>query len=87
MNLPVDIEERLHGMFIKTQRSFDKNKSSQTDSFMSYNYCLHKMFQLMKEDEYLKFFPLFKSHEKLLMHDYMWKKICSDLNWEFIPSV
>lgn len=39
------------------------------------------------QDEYLKFFPLLKSNEKLYKQDQIWKKICKDLRWEFIPSV
>lgn len=39
------------------------------------------------EDEYLQYFPLLKSNEKLYAQDQIWKKICKDLRWEFIASV
>lgn len=32
-------------------------------------------------------FPLLKSTEKLYAQDQIWKKICRDLQWEFIPSL
>ena len=35
----------------------------------------------------VQFFPLLKSTEKLYAQDQIWKKICKDLRWEFIPSV
>ena len=32
-------------------------------------------------------FPLLKSHEKLHAQDVIWKKICAELQWEFIRSI
>lgn len=39
------------------------------------------------QDDLLRYFPLLKSSEKLYAQDQIWKKICRDLLWEFIPSV
>jgi hypothetical protein len=39
------------------------------------------------EDEYLQYFPLLKSKSKLYAQDQIWKKICRDLQWEFIPTI
>lgn len=50
-------------------------------------YTLYKLCELLGEDKYLQFFPLLKSNEKLYKQDQIWKKICQDLRWEFIPSV
>ena len=38
-------------------------------------------------NEYLKFFPLLKSREKLYVQDQIWKKICEELNYKIIPSL
>ena len=43
--------------------------------------------QLIDMDEFLKYFPLLKSKEKLIEQDDIWKKICNELKWEFIPSI
>ena len=37
--------------------------------------------------KYLKYFPLLKSKEKLYQQDVIWKKICKDLQWEYIPTI
>lgn len=43
--------------------------------------------ELLGEDGLLRHFSLLKSNEKLYAQDQIWKKICKDLRWEFIPSV
>lgn len=45
------------------------------------------MCELLGEDALLRYFPLLKSSEKLYAQDQIWKKICKELRWEFIPSV
>jgi hypothetical protein len=45
------------------------------------------MCQLLDKNEFLNFFPLLKSREKLYEHDLIWKGICTDLRWEYIPSI
>lgn len=52
-----------------------------------HRYTLYKFCELLGEDDYLQYFPLLKSNEKLYAQDQIWKKICKDLRWEFIPSV
>ena len=32
-------------------------------------------------------FPLLKSRTKLQIQDNIWKKMCEELKWEFIPSI
>jgi hypothetical protein len=56
-------------------------------NFLNYNYIFYKMCQLLSKDEFLSFFPLLKSREKLYEHDLIWKGICNDLRWEYIPSI
>jgi hypothetical protein len=48
---------------------------------------LYKFCELLGEDQYLQCFPLLKSKEKLYQQDSIWKLICSDLRWEFIPTI
>ena len=50
-------------------------------------YTLYKFCELLGEDALLKHFTLLKSNEKLYAQDAIWKKICKDLRWEFIPSL
>ena len=56
-------------------------------NFLSYAYVLHKFCELLEFDDLLEYFPLLKSREKLHQQDIIWKKICRDLKWQFIPSL
>jgi hypothetical protein len=86
-NMPQELEELLRIMFKDIQKPFDKNCPAERKNFLSYSYVLYKFCELLGEDEYLQYFPLLKSKEKLYHQDVIWKKICADLRWEFIPTV
>jgi len=85
--MPQDLEERLRIMFKDIQKPFDDNCPSNRRNFLSYSYVLYKFCELLSQDTYLQYFPLLKSKEKLYQQDIIWKKICEDLKWEFIPTV
>jgi hypothetical protein len=86
-NMPAELEEYLRIMFKDIQKPFDDNCPSERKNFLSYSYVLYKFCELLGEDEYLQYFPLLKSKEKLYQQDVIWKRICRDLKWEFIPTV
>lgn len=85
--LPAALEDRLKAMFAEIQEPFERNCPPKRKNFLSYAYTLYKFCELLGEDEYLQHFPLLKSNVKLYAQDQIWKKICRDLMWEFIPSV
>tara|TARA_B100000401_G_C52742136_1_gene688932 strand:+ start:271 stop:1215 length:945 start_codon:yes stop_codon:yes gene_type:complete len=85
--MPQTLEERLRIMFKDIQKPFDDNCPSERKNFLSYSYVLYKFCELLSEDKYLKYFPLLKSKEKLYQQDVIWKKICNDLKWEYIPTI
>jgi hypothetical protein len=84
--MPQELEERLRIMFKDIQKPFDDNCPSERKNFLSYSYVLYKFCELLSEDSYLKYFPLLKSKEKLYQQDIIWKKICEELKWEYIPT-
>lgn len=86
-SMPQELEEKLRIMFTKIQKPFDNNCPSERKNFLSYSYVLYKFCELLEKDEYLEFFPLLKSKEKLHQQDVIWKKICNDLHWEYIPTI
>lgn len=86
-NMPQTLEERLRLMFKEIQKPFDDNCPSDRKNFLSYSYVLYKFCELLSEDSYLKYFPLLKSKEKLHQQDIIWKKICEELRWEYIPTI
>lgn len=81
-----DLEERLYNMFRDIQGPFLKHCPKDRKNFLSYSYVLYKFFQILGLNEFLKYFPLLKSREKLYVQDQIWKKICEELNYEFMAS-
>ena len=86
-NLTSELEEKLRNMFKEIQVPFLKHSPLIRKNFLSYSYVIHKFIQLLEKDEYLKYFPLLKSREKLHQQEEIWKKICQDLGWKFIRSI
>jgi len=82
-----ELEDKLCNMFRSIQAPFLKHCPKDRKNFLSYSYVLYKFFQILGLNEYLKYFPLLKSREKLYIQDQIWKKICIDLNYEIIPSL
>ena len=82
-----ELEDKLRLMFHKIQAPFEKHKPAQRKNFLSYSYVLYKMCELLGEDQYLPCFPLLKSKEKLYIQDQIWRKICEELEWEFIRTI
>jgi uncharacterized Zn finger protein (UPF0148 family) len=82
-----EIEEKIRAMFQEIQTPFLIHCPSDRTNFLSYSYILYKFIELLELDEYKAFFPLLKSRDRRIQHDVVWKKICEDLKWEFIPSV
>jgi len=82
-----EYEELLRNMFKEIQMPFMKHCPESRKNFLSYSYVLHKFCELLEFDHLLKYFPLLKSREKLQQQDMIWKNICNELQWEYIPSI
>jgi hypothetical protein len=81
-----EIEEKIRAMFQEIQAPFLLYCPDDRTNFLSYSYILYKFFELLELDEYKVYFPLLKSRDRLIAHDIIWKRICSYLSWEYIPS-
>lgn len=81
------LEETLRNMFRDIQEPFEKHKPKGRSNFLSYGYCLYKFCELLGHDEFLDSFPLLKSREKLYQQDCIFKNICNELGWEFVPTI
>jgi hypothetical protein len=86
-NFPPEVEEKLRQMFKMIQIPFFNHAPRSRKNFLSYSYTIHKCLQLLELDEYLPYFPLLKSREKLWAQDLVWKAITGDLGWSFYPSL
>lgn len=82
-----ELEERLRQMFKDIQEPFNKHCPESRKNFLSYSYVLYKFCELLEEDDFLPCFPLLKAKDKLYQQDVIWKNICKELQWEFIPTI
>jgi len=82
-----ELEEVLCNLFMETQAPYAKRCPDYRVNFLNYYYVLFKFCELLDEREYLSEIPLLKDREKLIEQDETWKRMCVELNWEFIPTV
>jgi predicted RNA-binding Zn-ribbon protein involved in translation (DUF1610 family) len=81
-----DMEKLFISMFYKIQEPWQIYKNSERKNFLSYSYVLFKFCELLELDHLLDCFPLHKQLDILMENDSIWKKICTDLSWDFISS-
>ena len=81
-----ELEETLCNLFIELQSPYSKYCPDDRVNFLNYYYTSYKLCELLGEEKYLPFFPMLKDKEKRIEQDVIWKKICEELNWEFIHT-
>lgn len=81
------LEERLCGLFMDIQAPYSKYCPDDRVNFLNYYYTVYKLCELLEQNEFLPFFPMLKDREKRIEQDNIWKNICSELGWEFIPTI
>ncbi|AAR26895.1 FirrV-1-B20 [Feldmannia irregularis virus a] len=80
-------EETLVQMFEKVQIAFEKKiKGKKRQNMLSYSFLIHKFLQILSLDEYLPYFPLLVSADKIQIQDSIWQELCIEVNFEFIKS-
>lgn len=87
LSINTELQKKLENMFNEIQEPFERHCPKSRKNFLSYSYTLHKFFQILDKNEYLIYFPLLKSREKLFEQEEIWKNICKDLGWKFISSI
>jgi len=82
-----ELEETLCNLFIELQSPYSKYCPDDRVNFLNYYYTAYKLCELLGEEKYLPFFPMLKDKEKRIEQDTIWKKICEELDWEFIHTI
>ena len=82
-----ELEVTLSNMFMQTQPLFIKYAPPNRLNFISYSYILHKFFLKLDMPQYLPLFPLLKSRQKIAQNEEVFRKICENLSWKWIPSI
>jgi hypothetical protein len=82
-----ELEEKLNILFVQIQPSFFKHCPENKINFMNYHYILYKFLEMLEKKEYLPLIPMMKSRIKIMQQDMIWRKICNDLKFEYVPTV
>jgi len=82
-----ELEETLCNLFVELQAPYSKYCPDDRVNFLNYYYTAYKLCELLGEEDYLEHFPMLKDPEKRMEQDEIWKKICLDLDWEYIPTI
>ena len=81
------LEETLCNLFMEIQAPYARACPEERVNFLNYYYTVYKLCELLDQKQFLPFFPMLKDREKRIEQDEIWKKICNELNWEFIPTI
>ena len=81
------LEETLCSMFMKIQAPYAKFCPSNRVNFLNYYYTVYKLCELLDQRQFLPFFPMLKDRDKRIEQDEIWRNICGELGWEFIPTI
>jgi len=82
-----DLETTLCNLFMDIQGPYAKYCPDDRVNFLNYYYTVYKLCELLNQHHFLPYFPMLKDREKRIEQDEIWKNICEDLGWEYIPTI
>jgi ribosome-binding protein aMBF1 (putative translation factor) len=82
-----ELEDTLCNLFMDIQRPYAKFCPDDRVNFLNYYYTVYKLCELLDQTQFLPFFPMLKDREKRIEQDNIWKQICNELEWAFIPTI
>ena len=82
-----ELEETLCNLFMEIQAPYAKFCPDDRVNFLNYYYTVYKLCELLDQKHFLPYFPMLKDREKRIEQDEIWRKICDELEWEFIPTL
>jgi hypothetical protein len=82
-----ELEDSLCNLFMEIQGPYAKFCPDDRVNFLNYYYTVYKLCELLEQTQFLPYFPMLKDREKRIEQDEIWKKICEELDWEFIPTI
>ena len=81
-----ELEDTLCNLFMEIQRPYARFCPGERVNFLNYYYTIYKLCELLGQTQFLSYFPMLKDREKRIEQDEIWKNICKELNWVFIPT-
>ena len=85
--MSADLENTLCNLFMDIQAPYAKFCPDDRVNFLNYYYTVYKLCELLDQQQFLPFFPMLKDREKRIEQDEIWRNICGELDWEYIPTV
>jgi len=82
-----ELEDTLCSLFLEIQLPYAKFCPDDRVNFLNYYYTVYKLCELLDQRSFLPYFPMLKDREKRIEQDFIWQKICKELNWDFIPTI
>jgi len=80
-------ENMLVQMFKRIQEPFDDIIAGKSRmNMLSYSFLIHKFLEILGWDEFLDYFPLLVSQDKIQVQDKIWKELCNAVGFEYIKS-
>lgn len=80
-------EMALLQMFDVIQEPFQEIiRKEPRQNMLSYSFLIHKFLEIMSWDEYLPYFPLLRSVDKIQYQDWIWRKLCAKVGFQYIKS-
>ena len=88
--LTPEAESKVRACFLAASSSFTRQQqqagaSASRKNFLSYSLVLSKIMELLDYQEFVPLLTTLKGSSKLRLADEMWRAICEDLNWTYIP--
>ena len=82
-----ELENTLCNLFMDIQGPYAKYCPDDRVNFLNYYYTVYKLCELLNQHHFLPYFPMLKDREKRIEQDVIWKKICEELGWEYVPTI
>lgn len=84
--VPPTLEQQIFSLFCNVEKRYAVHCPNDRVNFLHYYYVLYKLFELLGERQYLKDIIMLKDPARTAEQDVVWKKICNDFGWEFVPT-
>jgi hypothetical protein len=82
-----ELEDTLCNLFMDIQGPYAKYCPDDRVNFLNYYYTVYKLCELLDQHQFLPYFPMLKDREKRIEQDEIWRNICDELDWEYIPTI
>jgi hypothetical protein len=85
--MSAELEDTLCNLFMDIQGPYAKYCPDDRVNFLNYYYTVYKLCELLDQQQFLPYFPMLKDREKRIEQDEIWRNICDELDWEYIPTI